>query len=183
MEDDIPLLNTPNLVALILRQAEAGGATAEACAGRLAALWGKPGDMPPVDRNEVIARCATHIRWLRAAGLLAPDDGRWVLTEDGRVALGEHPEGMDVAELAGFAGFADWLERHDGAERRSGIDPRSTAYDEGFAARDSGAEFTDNPYDFATADHQMWEKGWCEALDEEAGPGLSPVTGSQRDTN
>lgn len=184
MDDDTPLLNTPNLVALLMRQAEAAGATAEGCTDRLAALYGKPGEMPPVDRDEVIARCATHIRYLRRAGLVEPRDRRWVLTEAGRRALEEHPEGMDIADLAVFPEFSDWLDASDAAEHPEGGAPaRATAYDEGFAARHAGAAFTDNPYDFATAEHQLWEKGWCEALDEEAGPGRSPQTGSRRDAN
>ena len=181
MDDDIPLLNTPNLVALILRAAEAGGASAEGCADRLAPLL--DADVR-LDRRALVARCATHVRWLREAGLVEPLGGRWGLTARGRQALEAHPDGMDLAELADYPEFAAYLDAEDAAERPEGGAPaRATAYDEGFAARHQGAAFTDNPHDFATADHQLWEKGWCEALDEEAGPRRSALTGRRRDAN
>ena len=40
-----------------------------------------------------------------------------------------------------------------------------------------------NPHGFGSADHLAWENGWCEALDEEEGSGLSPLTGTRRDAN
>src|SRR5690606_33835909 len=58
MDDDIPLLNTPNLVALILRDAGTGGASADGCADRLARLFGAE---PPLDRAALVAHCATHL--------------------------------------------------------------------------------------------------------------------------
>lgn len=181
MEHDYPLLNTPNLVALILREADAGMATAEGCADRLAGLFGGE---PPVDRDSLLARCARHARWLGEAGLIEPRDGGWRLTDRGRDALSAHPNGMDLDALAAFPRFAAYLDARDAAERPQGGRPaRATAYDEGFAARNAGAAFTDNPYDFSSADHGLWEKGWCEALDEAEGPGVSPITGGRRDTN
>ena len=186
MDDDIPLLNTPNLVALILREADAGGASAEACADRLGPLLGARGvprrNAP--DRTSVIAACALRIRWLCEARLVEPRDGRWAITARGRESLSAHPEGMDLAELAAYPEFAAWLDSQDAAEHPEGSPPaRATAYDEGFVARHQGAAFTDNPYDFATADHQTWEKGWCEALDEEEGPARSALTARRRDAN
>ena len=151
MDDDIPLLNTPNLVALILRQAgSGGGASAEGCANRLIPLFGA-GEAP--HRNSVVARCASRIRWLAEARLVEPRDGRWATTARGHEALSTHPEGMDLAELDAYPEFAAWLDSEDAAERRQGGPPaRATAYDEGFIARHQCAAFTDNPYDFATAD-------------------------------
>ncbi len=46
--DDDPLLNRPSLVALVLRAAEEGGASAERCADRLEALFRATGEAPPV---------------------------------------------------------------------------------------------------------------------------------------
>ncbi len=176
MDDDYPLLNTPNLVALILREAEAHGASAEGCADRLAALFGET--PPALDRHAIVARVATHLRWLREARLLDARDRCWVLTERGRKALAAHPDGMDLPDLAAFPEFAAYLEAKNVAECRSGGPaPRATSYDEGFSARHEGAAFTDNPYDFGAADHQSWEKGWCEALDEDEGPGRSALAG------
>jgi hypothetical protein len=186
--EDIPLLNTPNLVALVLRAAGDGGASAEICADRLEALFRQTGEQPELGRDELVAGCGKALGWLRAAGLLEaglPEaGGRWVLTARGREALAAHPQGMDLADLAAYPEFADHLHAEDAASSRTGASPaRDTAYDEGFAARHARVGFTENPHDFATADHQLWEKGWCEALDEEEGPGTSPITGGQRDTN
>jgi hypothetical protein len=172
--EDIPLLNTPNLIALTLRAADAGGASAEACADRLDALIQKTDERQEVDRDELVARCGKAVGWLRAAGLLQAGDGAWVLSARGREALAAHPQGMDLADLAAYPEFAQHLQAEDGAARREGGSaPRATAYDDGFAARHARAGFTENPHEFGTADHQLWEKGWCEALDEEEGPGTS----------
>jgi hypothetical protein len=182
--DDVPLLNTPSLVALALRAARDGGASAEICADRLEALFRQTGERPDVGRDEMVARCGKAVGWLRAAGLLEAGDGRWVLTPRGREALAAHPQGMDLADLAAFPEFAEHLRARDAAARPTGGEPaEATAYDQGFAARHEGVGFTDNPHDFGTADHQLWEKGWCEALDEEAGPGISPLTGTRRDAS
>jgi hypothetical protein len=182
--DDHPLLNTPSLVALVLRAAEGGGASAETCADRLEALFRQTDERPEVGRDEMVARCGKAVGWLRAAGLLEARNGRWLLTARGREALAGHPQGMDLADLAAFPEFADYLHAGDAAARRTGGGQAvATAYDDGFAARHDGAAFTDNPHEFGTADHQLWEKGWCEALDEEEGPGISPLTGTRRDAN
>lgn len=181
MEDDTPLLNTPNLIALILREAEGPGASAGGCADRLVPLFG---ESPRPERNALVSRCATHLHWLREAGMVEPHDGRWTITARGREALAAHPDGMDLPELAAYPEFAAYLEAEDAAERPGGGTPaRANAYDEGFTARHEGAAFTDNPHDFGTADHQLWEKGWCEGLDEETGPGRSALSGGTRDTN
>ena len=182
--EDVPLLNTPSLVALVLRAADEGGASAEICADRLEALFAQTGERPEVGRDEKVARCGKTVGWLRQAGLLEAGDGRWVLTEQGRQALAEHPQGMDLADLAAYPEFAHHLQAQDAAARRTGSSaPRETAYDQGFAARHASAGFTENPHEFGTADHRLWENGWCEALDEEEGPGISPVTGTRRDAN
>ena len=180
--DDVPLLNTPNLVALVLRAAEEGGASAEICADRLEALFRQTGERAELGRDEIVALCGKTVGWLRAAGLLeAGERQRWVLTARGREALAGHPQGMDLADLAAYPEFADYLHASDAAARRTGGGPaQATAYDQGFAARHEGVAFTGNPHDFAIADHQLWERGWCEALDEQAGPVL-PLAGRRRD--
>ena len=165
---EAPLLNTPHLVALVMRAAEGGGASAGICAERLAALFRETGEEAPVARDELVARCGKVICWLRATGLLGPGDGAWTLTARGREALERHPQGMDLADLAAYPEFAEYLHAEDAAARRTGAGAaRETAYDRGYVACHSGAAFTENPHDFATADHQQWERGWCEALDEE----------------
>lgn len=192
--EDIPLLNTPNLVALVLRAAEEGGASAETCADRLESLFRRTGETPAMGRDGLVARCGRTIGWLREAGLLeaaaceagplgAGPEGageRWVLTARGREALAAHPQGMDLADLASYPEFAAYLERRARGERP---ERRSGGYDEGFEAHRAGKAFTDNPHGFGSADHLGWENGWCEALDEAEGPGISPLTGGQRDAN
>lgn len=182
--EDVPLLNTPNLVALVLRAAEVGAASAELCADRLEALFRKTGEDPPVGRDELVGRCGKTVGWLRAAGLLEADDRAWKLSARGREALAEHPRGMDLADLAGYPEFADYLDAETVAARRTGARaPSETAYDQGFAARHAGVAFTENPHGFGTADHQKWETGWCEALDGEEVAGPSPLTGGSREAS
>lgn len=183
--EDIPLLNTPSLVALVLRAADEGGASAEICADRLEALFRQTEGSAPVDRDELVARCGRAVGWLREAGLLEAGlleagKGRWVLTARGREALAAHPWGMDLADLTAYPEFADFLARR---ERNETPEPRSDAYDEGYAARQAGRLFTDNPYGFGSAGHLAWENGWCEALDEEESADFSQLTGTRRDAN
>jgi hypothetical protein len=176
--EDIPLLNTPHLVALALRAAGDGGASAAICADRLEALFRQTGERPEVGRDGLLARCGRTVAWLREAGLLEAGEESWVLTPRGREALAAHPDGMDLADLAAYPEFAAFLERR-GRKRRP--EPRPDSYDEGFAAGQAGRAFTDNPYPFGGADHLGWENGWCEALDAEEEPGVSPVTRTARD--
>ncbi len=133
-----------------------------------------------VERDELAARCGRTVGWLREAGLIEAGDGHWALTARGRAALAEHPQGMDLADLAAYPDFAAFLERRG---RRGRPEPRSDGYDEGFAARRAGKAFTDNPYGFGSADHLGWENGWCEALDEEEEPGVAPPIGTRRDAS
>jgi hypothetical protein len=181
--DDVPLLNTPSLVALALRAAAEGGASAEICADRLEALFRRTEGEAAVGRDELLARCGRTIGWLREAGLLEAGEGRWVLTRRGRAALERHPQGMDLADLAAYPEFAAYLARRERRERGWRREPGVDGYHEGFAARQAGRAFTDNPHGFGSADHLGWENGWCEALDEEEGPGVSPLTGTRRDAN
>ena len=178
--DDHPLLNTPSLVALVLRAADEGGASAEICAGRLEALFRQTGEHPEVARDEMVARCGKAVGWLRAAGLLEAGNGAWRLTARGREALAAHPQGMDLADLAAYPEFAEHLRQRESGKRP---EPVAGGYDQGFAARRAGKAFTDNPHGLGSAAHLAWENGWCEALDEEEGPGVSPLTGTRRDAN
>ena len=171
-------------MALILREAEADGASAERCADRLAALFREPGRRRRSTATRWSRAAPGDLRWLRAAGLLEAGDGEWRLSARGREALAAHPQGMDLADLAAaIPEFAAHLHARGrgGAPVGRGAARARRPMIEGFAARHAGAAFTDNPYDFATADHQLWEKGWCEALDEEAGPSASPPGDSRRD--
>jgi hypothetical protein len=173
---EYPLLNTPNMVAVILREAEAGPATLEDCAARLQALLARADEHPPFGPADVASRLDVLVRYLVEARLLAPErDGRFALTERGRAALAEHPAGFDTADLMVYPEFARYLRGL--VARRGGMDPRAGGYDEGFYAYWGGQAPADNPYPPDSADHLAWENGWSEALDEDfrwTGPRFAP---------
>lgn len=162
---DHPLLNTPHLNLVILKQAD-GGATVEDCARRLEALLERADEHPPVTPDELRRRLDSLRRNLTRARLLTPpEDHRFRLTARGREALDEHPAGFDTADLMRYREFADHV--HRASVDRAGMDPRARGYDEGFNAYWSGKAATDNPYRPDTVDHLAWENGWSEALDED----------------
>ena len=106
------------------------------------------------------------IRYLTEARLLAPGaDGAFTLTERGRAALAEHPEGFDTADLMVYPEFARYIRSLE--LRRGPLDPRAGGYDQGFYAYWTGETPADNPYSPDSADHLAWENGWSEALDED----------------
>ncbi len=95
-----------------------------------------------------------------------PGGDRFVITARGREALAKHPSGFDLADLMVYPEFADYIRRL--ARVREQMDPRTPAYDEGFAAYRAGERLAANPYPSDTVDHLAWENGWFEALDEDA---------------
>jgi hypothetical protein len=106
------------------------------------------------------------IRYLSEAKLLAPGpDGAFTLTERGRAALAEHPEGFDTPDLMVYPEFARYIRSLE--LRRGPLDPRAGGYDQGFYAYWTGDAPADNPYSPDSADHLAWENGWSEALDED----------------
>ncbi len=165
---EFPLLNTPNLMLVILREAAAGETSVDACADRLDALLMLTRERPPYGRAEILRRLEALCRYLEAARMIAPaNSDRFAITPRGREALAEHPGGFDLADLMIYPEFAEFIRRL--ARAREQMDPRAPAYDEGFAAYRSGARLTENPYAGDTVDHLAWENGWFEALDEDAG--------------
>lgn len=169
---EYPLLSTPSMVATILRAAE-GEATVADCTRRLTSLLDRLDEHPPFGPDEVASRLGMLVRYLTEARLLAPGPGgSFTLTERGRAALADHPEGFDTADLMAYPEFARHLA---GLRRRRGPldDPRPGGYDAGFEAYWAGQGPVDNPYDPDNVDHLAWENGWSEALDEDfrrAGP-------------
>lgn len=163
---EYPLLNTPSLVVTILRAAE-GRATLADCVDRLTALLDRLDEHPPFTPDEMASRLGMLVRFLTEARLLAPaPDGSFTLTERGRAALADHPEGFDTADLMAYPEFA----RHLRALERRRVprdDPRTGGYDAGFDAYWTGQAPVDNPYAPDSADHLAWENGWSEALDED----------------
>ena len=167
---EYPLLNTPNLMLVILREAEAGATSVEACARRLHRLLALTREEPPFAEDEILARLDALRRHLEAARMVAPADGDadgdgFTITPRGREALAEHPAGFDLADLMVYPEFADFIRRL--ARAREQMDPRTPAYDEGYSAYRSGARLAENPYNSDTVDHLAWENGWFEALDED----------------
>jgi hypothetical protein len=164
---EYPLLNTPSMVLVILREAAADGpATVGRCGEALRALLERAGEHPPFGPDEVASRVEMLVRYLAEARLvsLAPD-GSFAATARGRAALAEHPQGFDVADLMAYPEFARHIR---GLElRRAAMDPRAGGYDQGFYAYWTGRGPADNPYAPDSADHLAWENGWSEALDED----------------
>ncbi len=164
---EFPLLNTPNLMLVILREAAAGETSVEGCARRLDTLLALTDEHPPYGETEILARLDALCRYLEEARMIAPaGEGRFAITPRGREALAEHPSGFDLADLMVYPEFAEFIRRL--ARAREQMDPRTPAYDEGFADYRAGARLAANPYPTDTVDHQAWENGWFEALDADA---------------
>ncbi|MEX0302412.1 MAG: hypothetical protein AB3N24_08320 [Leisingera sp.] len=167
-ENDFPLLSAASLVALILHKAADGPVTLNSCEEALASLFRQARERPGLQAAELRARLAGHLSDLEIARILAPEQNRsWQLTRRGRQALKRHPEGLDQTDLAKYPEFAAHL--RDTAHHPCGMDPREDSFDQGYHARRSGVRFTANPYAFDEADHQAWESGWMEALEDQAG--------------
>lgn len=177
---EYPLLNTPHLMLVILREAARGETTTAACAARLREFLAMANEDPPYGEAEIHARLDVLRRYLAEAGLIEPledgvEDGgggegdRFRVTPRGREALAEHPQGFDLAELMAYPEFASFIRALARSRSEGRMDPRTPAYDEGFAAYRRGAMLADNPYPSDTVDHLAWENGWFEALDEDAG--------------
>ncbi|MFO1141114.1 MAG: hypothetical protein U1E59_01790 [Amaricoccus sp.] len=163
---EYPLLNTPNLVVVILRAAAAGPATLDDCMTQLQALLDRADEHPPFGPADVAPRLATLVRYLTEARLLAPDgDDRFTVTERGQAALRDRPQGFDTADLMAYPEFARYVRGL--ALRRGPVDARSGGYDRGFDAYWNGDAPADNPFAADSADHLAWENGWSEALDED----------------
>ena len=173
---EYPLLNTPNMVVVILREAAEGPATLAACAARLRALLDRAGEHPPFGQDEVASRLAMLIRYLSEARLLAAEpDGGFAITERGRGALAEHPQGFDTADLMVYPEFSRYIRSL--GRRHKTIDARAGGYDQGYDAYWGGRDPADNPFNPDSADHLAWENGWSEALDEDfrwTGPRFAP---------
>jgi len=167
-ENDFPLLSTASLVALILHKAADGPVTLDSCEQALADLFDQAREQPGLPPDALRDRLASHLSDLQIARVLEPGENScWHLTSRGRQALKRQPEGLDQTDLAKYPEFAAHL--RDTAHHPCGMDPRQRSYDEGYHARRSGVRFTANPYAFDDADHQAWESGWMEALEDQTG--------------
>ena len=163
-DDDLPLVNTPNLMMLILHEAQSGAASVESCAAHLSRLADKTDERLPLARAEIDARISAHLRYLSAARLVEQHMDGWRLTDRGRDALLRHPKGFDLADMMEYPEFADYM--HARAHSAAGMDARAASYDEGYSALVDGLQMTANPYTENTVDHQSWENGWMQALED-----------------
>jgi ribosome modulation factor len=159
-----PLLNTPNLTAILLRGAADEATSLDACLAHLDGLMRSAGEKPPVPREEIRRHLALLQTDLALAGLLAPaGHERFGLTRRGRAALDEHPVGLSRADLMAYPEYASHVTARGRSHATS--DPHARAYDAGFAASLTGQAASDNPYPPDAADHLAWENGWSQALD------------------
>lgn len=161
--NDHTLLHTPQLMALIMHQAEDGTATVETCLARLKALLDQAGAPLPFSPEEIRQTLTGHLQALRLAQLIEPGEAGFRLTGRGRDAMARHPLGFDRSDLMVYPEYAAAVAER--AHHSAGMDARQRSYDQGYAARRSGRPFTDNPHTENTVDHWSWENGWMEAFD------------------
>ena len=169
LEDEAPLLSTPSLTALILRQAEAGPVSVDSLMAALDALFGTARETPARPASERRVLLLRALRDLEIAHLLrAEANGGWRITDRGSDALFRQPGGIDGTDLMAYPEYAAHVRAEAGPSAAS--DPRGSSYDAGYDACRAGMGFTTNPYTQNTVDHLSWENGWMQALDDAARP-------------
>lgn len=159
---ELTLLNTPSLVAILLRTAADGPTTIDIVLAALIRVLEQADEHPPVSDAELQRRLEA-VREFLVAAQLVDNREQFQLTARGADMLAEHPMGFDVDELTSDPAFSAWLQ-----QRLPSIipeDARASAFDSGYGACLNGLEITDNPYPTDIADHLSWEGGWCEALE------------------
>lgn len=159
-----PLLNTPSLMALILRQAEAGPAGVDDFVARLNAVLRQAHEAPPVSQGEIRERIEALAEDLASAQLLFRGEEGFALTARGLKALDDHPEGFSRPDMMAWPEYARKIAAC--LPHAAGDDPRPRAYDQGFAARLSGKSLEENPFRPDTSDHLAWEGGWSDSADQ-----------------
>ncbi|MEN2988593.1 hypothetical protein WG926_09775 [Tistrella sp. BH-R2-4] len=139
----------------------------------------------PAARAEFDRRVVVDLRRLLVAGLIRrAGDGLLALTDRGRAALSDCPDGIDDTVLMRYPEFRAHLARRRGMviDPAAGLDgsldvppdavvaPGSAAQpvverelQEGFIAFLDGLTAADNPYDRDTHAHETWDEGYWEA--------------------
>ena len=168
-EDDVPLLNYPDLMEAVLKAAADGGregATLAAAEARLLANVALARERPGRSAADLRARLERALRYLRAACLVEDSDdaAAFRITARGREVLAAHPMGVDDSVLMAFPEFRAFIRSISGSPP---AEAHETVFDSGYAAYARGADPSDNPYDFDTGEHLAWENGWFEARDED----------------
>jgi restriction system protein len=162
---EYPLLHAADLMLTVLKVGEAGDADLNAALARLQADLEKAKENPPVGRDEMAARLATARLHLGKAGLIEErPESRFRITERGRRALAQHPDGIDETVLMLYPEFRKYLRAR--VEHAEPEDAAIGAFTEGHAAQLEGRPHFANPYRQDTAAHLSWETGWFTARDE-----------------
>jgi ribosome modulation factor len=172
--EEHPLLGYANLAAIALREGEKGGASVTRCVAHLRASLERAGERPDVGESEMHDHMAGVVLDLARARLIHRVDGGFALTERGSAVIAEHPGGVDRTVLSGFPEYRRNTERR---RATPAMQPHLGAHLEGYCARLDGAALTDNPYQFDSSRHLVWEAGWQEAM-EDIGQGREEGRGS-----
>lgn len=158
-----PLLNSPHLIGIILRGAGKGEGTMQACLHRLRKLLAQSNEPASLGEDEIRAQFERLILHLSKARLINGDAGNgFTLTERGRQALTNSPEGFATADLMAYPEYALFVRTE--ARSHATSDPHASAFDLGSDAFRSGQSRSDNPYNPDSADHLAWQNGWSSAL-------------------
>ncbi len=152
-QDDTPLLHLPNLMNALLRIGCRPGACLEDAVAALRQERAVAHEAEVQIDEETLTRALEH---LRVAGLVEPDALR--TTRRGRLALRDHPLGIDDSVLMEFSEFRSWVESLSaGAPPEN---PHALEFQRGWLAAQEGREDTDNPFAVDTAQHAAWSDGW-----------------------
>jgi hypothetical protein len=158
-----PLLNSPHLVGIILRNAAKGEGTLEACLQRLHDLLAQSNEKAALDEDDVRGRFERLVLHLSKARLINGDAARgFEITQRGRQALIDSPEGFATADLMAYPEYAIFV--RNAARSQSTSDPHASAFDLGADAFRKGMSRSNNPYNPDSADHLAWQNGWSSAL-------------------
>jgi hypothetical protein len=158
-----PLLNSPHLVGLILRKAKMGKGSVDACMEALDALVERSREKLTLTPDEIRERFDRLVLHLSKAKLLEGSAANgFTITPRGLAALEKSPEGFATADLMAYPEYAIFVREQ--ARSYSSSDPHASAYDLGADAFRKGMSRSANPFNPDSADHQVWQNGWSNAL-------------------
>jgi hypothetical protein len=158
-----PLLNSPHLVGIILRNAAKGDGTVEACMQRLRDLLAQSREETAFEEDDVRSRFERLVLHLSKARLINGNaEQGFEITERGRQALIDSPEGFATADLMAYPEYAIFVRKE--ARSHTTSDPHASAFDLGADAFRKGMSRSNNPFNPDSADHLAWQNGWSSAL-------------------
>ncbi len=163
---EYPLLNVPDLMLVLMKEAAHGPASLRDTFRRLRRNMCFAKEDPKLPIREILKHLVEAREHLLAAGVLAPQGkGSFILTPQGREVLASHPLGVDDSVLMQLPEFRAFV--REKSKRLSPADTCLAEYDKGFAAYRMGAAVEDNPYSPEISAFLAWENGWFEARDEQ----------------